>query len=205
MMKLERFNEQHGIAVEQDGDLLSHERAVARDGRCAAPANVPYQIARGVEFYNRKEIKDVLAYLRVIANPADEVSLTRIVNVPPRGHRRTIPGLSARATNSITHFISLMTDLSRLASSRAGSAEEKGLVQTVMEEVVKPADTEAMLKESATTEEKGEAAIENVNQLVTAAAEYDAENPEGTLEGLPRPGFAGERHRSPARPAARSR
>src|SRR5206468_1109493 len=48
-------------------------------------ANVPYQIARGVEFYNRKEIKDVLAYLRVVANPLDEVSLTRIVNVPPRG------------------------------------------------------------------------------------------------------------------------
>ena len=48
-------------------------------------ANVPYQIARGVEFYNRKEIKDVLAYLRVIANPADEVSLDRIINVPTRG------------------------------------------------------------------------------------------------------------------------
>ena len=48
-------------------------------------ANVPYQIARGVEFYNRKEIKDVLGYLRVVVNPADEVSLTRIVNVPARG------------------------------------------------------------------------------------------------------------------------
>ena len=48
-------------------------------------ATVPYQIARGVEFYNRKEIKDVLAYLRVVANPDDEVSLTRIVNVPTRG------------------------------------------------------------------------------------------------------------------------
>jgi DNA helicase-2/ATP-dependent DNA helicase PcrA len=48
-------------------------------------ANVPYQIARGVEFYNRKEIKDVLAYLRVVANPSDEISLNRIVNVPPRG------------------------------------------------------------------------------------------------------------------------
>ena len=46
---------------------------------------VPYQIARGVEFYNRKEIKDVLAYLRVVANPADEVNLDRIANVPPRG------------------------------------------------------------------------------------------------------------------------
>jgi DNA helicase-2/ATP-dependent DNA helicase PcrA len=48
-------------------------------------AGIPYQIARGTEFYNRKEIKDVLAYLRVIANPSDEVSLSRIVNVPARG------------------------------------------------------------------------------------------------------------------------
>ncbi len=48
-------------------------------------AGIPYQIARGVEFYNRKEIKDVLAYLRVISNPADEVALVRILNTPPRG------------------------------------------------------------------------------------------------------------------------
>jgi DNA helicase-2/ATP-dependent DNA helicase PcrA len=48
-------------------------------------AAVPYQIARGTEFYGRKEVKDVLAYLRVIANPADSVSLERIINVPPRG------------------------------------------------------------------------------------------------------------------------
>ncbi len=48
-------------------------------------AAIPYRIARGVDFYHRKEIKDVLAYLRVIANPADELSLTRIVNTPARG------------------------------------------------------------------------------------------------------------------------
>ena len=48
-------------------------------------AKIPYQIARGTEFYSRKEIKDTLAYLRVIANPADEVSLLRIVNTPTRG------------------------------------------------------------------------------------------------------------------------
>lgn len=48
-------------------------------------AGVPYQIARGTEFYARKEIKDVLAYLRVISNPADSVSLERIINVPARG------------------------------------------------------------------------------------------------------------------------
>jgi DNA helicase-2/ATP-dependent DNA helicase PcrA len=74
-----------GRAVERDGRLLPDEQPVARDGGVAVPNKVPYQIARGTEFYNRKEIKDVLAYLRVVANPADEVNLTRIVNVPTRG------------------------------------------------------------------------------------------------------------------------
>ena len=46
---------------------------------------LPYEIARGVEFYGRKEIKDVLAYLRVIVNPQDEVNLERIINTPTRG------------------------------------------------------------------------------------------------------------------------
>ena len=193
---------------EQDGDLLSHECALKRDGRCLAPsANVPYQIARGVEFYNRKEIKDVLAYLRVIANPADEVSLDRIINVPTRGigdssvkqiqafalaHGltfwntleviTTVPGISTRATNSIKAFVSTIDELRRLASSRISEDSERGLVQTLMEETLKRSGYEAMLKkESATTEEKGEASIENVNQLITAAAEFDHENPEGSL------------------------
>src|SRR5207247_11405931 len=48
-------------------------------------AGIPYRIARGVDFYHRKEIKDVMAYLRVIANPNDELSLTRIIHVPTRG------------------------------------------------------------------------------------------------------------------------
>ncbi len=47
--------------------------------------NLPYVMARGVEFYNRKEIKDVLAYLRVVANPSDDLSLSRVMNVPRAG------------------------------------------------------------------------------------------------------------------------
>jgi DNA helicase-2/ATP-dependent DNA helicase PcrA len=96
-------------------------------------AGVPYQIARGVEFYNRKEIKDVLAYLRVVANPSDEVSLSRIVNVPTRGlgdaaiklmsayavgsgislwqameRAAGITGLSPRAANAARQFVQLV-------------------------------------------------------------------------------------------------
>ncbi len=95
--------------------------------------NLPYVMARGVEFYNRKEIKDTLAYLRVIANPSDEVSLTRIVNVPTRGigdaaikqihafgvahgmglygamtDASQIPGLSGRAVNSVRAFVQMI-------------------------------------------------------------------------------------------------
>ncbi len=96
-------------------------------------ASMPYVMARGVEFYNRKEIKDTLAYLRVIANPADEVSLSRIVNVPTRGigdssvkqmqahavgsgislftameQAASVPGLSSRAINSTRAFVDMI-------------------------------------------------------------------------------------------------
>jgi DNA helicase-2/ATP-dependent DNA helicase PcrA len=65
--------------------------------------NIPYHIVRGVEFYNRKEIKDVLAYLRVVANPNDEVSLDRIANVPARGiSDQTIKQLSTHAVAAST-------------------------------------------------------------------------------------------------------
>lgn len=97
-------------------------------------AAVPYQIARGVEFYNRKEIKDALAYLRVVSNPSDELSLTRIVNVPTRGlsdatinqlsafaianglslwqalrRASAVPGVSPRAAKSARPFVEMVT------------------------------------------------------------------------------------------------
>jgi len=84
--QMKEAHEKLGFPLGPDGDLLSHERAVARDGRCAAQGEPAVRDGpRGTEFYNRKEIKDVLAYLRVIANANDEVSLTRIMNVPTRG------------------------------------------------------------------------------------------------------------------------
>jgi DNA helicase-2/ATP-dependent DNA helicase PcrA len=224
-------------------------------------ANMPYVMARGVEFYNRKEIKDTLAYLRVVANPADEVSLTRIVNVPTRGigdasikqmqtwaigngtnlwgameQAAQVPGLSARAVNSIKTFVELVRSWRHLASvvtpeaQAAGNAPDRsanalprsesalfgppaspepaappgtspgtsprlssglspatappslrGLVTRLMEDIVRRSGLEAMLKKDKTAEETGESGLDNINSLITSAAEYDAGNPEASL------------------------
>jgi DNA helicase-2/ATP-dependent DNA helicase PcrA len=174
-------------------------------------ANVPYQIARGVEFYNRKEIKDVLAYLRVVANPNDEVSLGRIVNVPTRGlgdqsvkqlqtfavgngislwqtleRAGEVAGVSSRAVNSARQFVELVSQWRELAAGNARTndifAAKKGPVQTIMEDVFRRSGMEASLKKAHVGEEKGEGAIENVEQLISSAAEFDGGNPEGTLD-----------------------
>ena len=74
-------------------------------------AGVPYQIVRGTEFYGRKEVKDVLAYLKVIANPRDGVSFERIINVPPRGiGDSTVTKLSAFASE---HALTLLEACAR--------------------------------------------------------------------------------------------
>ncbi|HEY2584529.1 MAG TPA: UvrD-helicase domain-containing protein [Tepidisphaeraceae bacterium] len=171
-------------------------------------ANIPYQIARGVEFYNRKEIKDVLAYLRVIANPNDEVSLDRIVNVPARGLGDTsmkqiaahaiacgvslfdamaaadrIPGLSTRAAKAAKQFVEMVRRWQALAADRTAPADmfeagAAGTVQKVMETVVAESGLEALLKKEGGDEQ---AELANVDELINAAAEYDRENPEGSL------------------------
>jgi DNA helicase-2/ATP-dependent DNA helicase PcrA len=83
-------------------------------------ASIPYQIARGVEFYNRKEIKDVVAYLRVIANPNDEVSLERIVNTPPRGiSDATYNAVQAQAAGEGVGVYEMMRRVDEITSLQA--------------------------------------------------------------------------------------
>jgi DNA helicase-2/ATP-dependent DNA helicase PcrA len=162
---------------------------------------IPYQIARGVEFYGRKEIKDVLAYLRVIANPADEVSLERIVNVPTRGigdssvkqvqtwavahgislfeamqQADQVAGLSTRAINSFKQFVMLVESWRQLAAVPPGGASS---VRVLMEDVVKRSGLEAALKKIGGEEQEE---MLNVNELITSAAEYDEQQPEGSLQ-----------------------
>lgn len=156
-------------------------------------ANIPYQIARGVEFYGRKEIKDTLAYLRAIVNPADDTSILRAVNTPARGIGKvSLDRLRAFASvNGLTlsQAVEQADDISELKSARAKIrpfgkllAELRDMPQRPVRDVV-----EAVLKKSGIESElRGEGDIENdrianVYELVTAARQYDIDNPDGSL------------------------
>ncbi|MFA6134330.1 MAG: UvrD-helicase domain-containing protein [Phycisphaerae bacterium] len=162
------------------------EEALLRSG-------IPYRIARGVEFYNRKEIKDVLAYLKALVNPSDDLSTRRIINTPPRGIGETTidkmlafaagsgislleacgqtapSGLSAATGRKVAAFAQMMTGLA------------KGLdrpVRAIIEDVLRVSGMEAMLKAG---DEEDLQAKANIDELISAASEFDATGEGGTL------------------------
>ncbi len=206
--QLKELHENHGFRWDQMA-IFYRMNSLSRVMEDALrKENLPYIMARGVEFYNRKEIKDTLAYLRVIANPADEVSLTRIVNVPTRGigdssvkqmqvyalanatslfsameQAGQITGLSSRAVNSTKAFVALVHSWRNLAAATTISDNlltgQKGIVQTLMEDVIRRSGLEAYYKKEGGDEQ---AEIANINQLITSASEFDHENAAGTLD-----------------------
>ena len=162
------------------------EEALIRQG-------VAYQIARGVEFYGRKEIKDVLAYLRVLVNPADEVSLLRIINTPARGiGTTTIRRLVEHARATGRPVIELLTcgvDLSILGRS-AGKVEQfaellRELSPVVeqpapkaLEYVISHSGLRAMYRARTAVDHAPSA---NLDELISAASVFHGEMPESTL------------------------
>ncbi len=155
---------------------------------------IPYKIARGVEFYNRKEIRDVLAYLRVLANPADAVALRRIVNVPPRGiGDATVERLRAHAERSgrplleVLRAAGSLPDVARAAKRIAAFV---ALLERMRESLALPVSKTVSsvlrasgLEKALRTErdEGGEDRLANVQELVTAAVRYEETVPEPTL------------------------
>jgi DNA helicase-2/ATP-dependent DNA helicase PcrA len=159
---------------------------------------VPYQVVGGVKFYERAEIKDAMAYLSVISNSADSVSLERIINVPKRGLGNTsVAKLQDHARrNGITLYEALAeadaVDLTGAArkSCRAVRDLFEGLRVAARE--VPPAELiGAILDESGyrielETEDtvEAESRLENLEELINAAREYERVEPEPTLGGF---------------------
>jgi DNA helicase-2/ATP-dependent DNA helicase PcrA len=156
---------------------------------------IPYRVVGSLKFYDRKEIKDALAYLRVLVNPADEVSLRRIVNVPKRGiGDQTVAAIDRFAKAS---SISMVDALERadenpdLGPRAKTAAANVGALLRVLREIVErgsdPADVmEAVLERTGYVEEleadgsiEALGRVENLKELVGVAREFAGENPEG--------------------------
>jgi DNA helicase-2/ATP-dependent DNA helicase PcrA len=157
---------------------------------------LPYKLVGGTRFYQRREVKDVIAYLRVIHNPADSISLARIINVPGRGiGQRTLaelsgwaknqdislyrvlqlvaekkgPGLTPRASYALTGFITMLNGF--IDDSRKMNLT--GLLNEVLEKTG--------YKEHVLNEENGEERWENIQELFTVARDYDELEPAEAL------------------------
>ncbi len=155
---------------------------------------VPYQVVRGVEFYNRKEIRDLLAYLKVLANPDDEVALLRIINTPTRGIGKvTVDRVKAYA---VQHGLTMSQALARAdqISQVSGGARTKllafarlldkfrqdlvGKVAPLAERIFRESGLEDSFKG---TGQDGQDALENIGELINAAAAYDEQTAEPSL------------------------
>lgn len=153
-------------------------------------AEIPYQVIGGTRFYDRAEIKDAIAYLQAIANPADEVSFSRIVNSPRRGIGQTswshvlthsnsvgapiwdvasspesVPGLGNAAIKALNKFMGTMNNLKQHAADHVPVGD---LVEAMLEET---GYLEALRAER-TIEAEGR--VENLEQLIEFAREFDA-------------------------------
>jgi DNA helicase II / ATP-dependent DNA helicase PcrA len=159
---------------------------------------VPYQVVGGVRFYERAEIKDAMAYLAVISNPADSGALERIINVPKRGLGATsLARLSEHARrNGLSLYGALAeadaVDLTGAAKKACRAVRELFEGWRVAAQEVPPAELiEAILDESGYRAEleaentvEAESRLENLEELINAAREYERVEPEATLAGF---------------------
>jgi DNA helicase-2/ATP-dependent DNA helicase PcrA len=175
----------------RDFAILFRTNALSRSLEVALRSRgVPYQLLRGVEFFKRREIRDVIAWLRLLRNPRDDEALLRVVNVPARGigrqsldllsawaadhsvplltacgRAKSVHGLSARAATSIGRFAALQATLSRIAASEPS-------VAALLEAVLEQTGYRAMLADD--EDEEGDDRLANVEELITAARQADA-------------------------------
>ena len=160
-------------------------------------AGIPYRVVGGVRFYQRKEVKDILAYLRLLLNPQDVVSARRVINTPRRGigdatvaslegfavfeeiafleaARRVeeIPELGTRGRGAVAGFVGVLDRLRQTLDSGAGP-----------QKMVEAASTESgyLLELEAERTVEAEGRIENIRELGGVAAEFEQRQPDGPL------------------------
>ena len=195
--EIDRLADEHGV---QPGDVAIFYRTNAQSRTLEdmlMRAGLPYRVVGGTRFYERKEIKDALAYLRALSNPDDDVNVRRILNEPKRGigaksesvvaeyasanrisfyaaARQTadIPGLGAAAVKKYAEFVRLMDDLAQIARTEPAA--------TCLEAVLEQTGYLAALRASKDIQD--ESRVENLSELLDAMVEFETENPGADLE-----------------------
>ena len=148
-------------------------------------ANIPYRIIGSFYFYNRKEIKDLLCYLRLINNPKDDVSLSRVINVPKRGIGNiTIANINARAEENNTSMFEAITSgkelvFKQLIEELTKMSENKTLTE-IVELVLEKSGLKQELVEEKTLE--SEIRLENLEEFKSITKNYENEYGEVSLD-----------------------
>jgi DNA helicase-2/ATP-dependent DNA helicase PcrA len=194
--EVDRLGDEHGV---KHSDVAVFYRTNAQSRvfeEVFIRVGLPYRVVGGVRFYERKEVRDALAYLRVLANPADVVNLRRIINTPRRGigdrprraWRRSPPradrllrraqplrrgaGMATRSAKAVREFADLMDELRALVEGGMPPAE-------VLEAVL---DRTGYLAElAASVDPQDESRVENLAELVGVAREFNERFPEGDV------------------------
>ncbi|GAA4625143.1 DNA helicase PcrA [Cellulomonas oligotrophica] len=195
--EIDRLGDSDGV---RPGDVAIFYRANAQSRaleEVLVRVGLPYKVVGGTRFYERKEIKDAIAYLRAVANPDDDVSTRRILNVPKRGlgerseqmvaafaerervsfgaalvRLDEVPGLGTRAVTGLRAFAGMLDELRDLAASGAGPAQVLGTVL----------DRSGYLAELRASEDPQDGSrVENLAELHAVAAEFEQSDPEGDL------------------------
>ncbi|RSM58555.1 DNA helicase PcrA [Actinoplanes sp. ATCC 53533] len=185
--EIDRLTDNHDV---RPGDVAVFYRTNAQSRvfeEVFIRVGLPYKVVGGVRFYERKEVRDALAYLRAVVNDDDTVSIRRVLNTPRRGigdraeacvealstrdrisfgqalrGAKNAPGISTRAANSIADFVQLLDDLRE--QSRTAPPEE------VLEAALQRSGLLSELEESLDPQDQGR--VENLQELVSVAREY---------------------------------
>jgi len=180
----------HAVLYRMNAQSNQIEQAFKRNG-------VPYRIIGGIRFFDRAEVKDMLAYLSVVNNPGDDLRLSRIINTPPRGIGPTTveraQAIARREDCSLWQVIAHAGDYPELQKAAAKLGQFAGLVEELRtlagelslpefyEELVARSGYGVMLEQKNTVEDRTR--LENVHELLSSIQSY--------LEGAPEPSLAG--------------
>ena len=199
--EITRLHTEEGIAY-SDMAIMYRANAQSRSlEEAMINANLPYQLVGGTKFYERREVKDAIAYLQAIVNPADDVNMRRILNVPKRGLGARAEGLVAMyADRHGTTFFDGIEHLDQIEGMTGRTVKPLGAFRDLMHELAdfakahdaKPSEVVAevlsrsgLLEELQRSEDPQDASrVDNLSQLQSVAAEFEQNTPDATLAGF---------------------